>query len=103
MGRLFRHLREEKGYTYSVSQRLFGDAVSGGAWTASTSVRTEVTEPASDRSPRRGWPSCATRRFPRPSSPTSSVRFVGSFALALENPQQVLGYYIDNWHVQAPR
>ena len=27
---------------------------------------------------------------------------VGSFALALENPQQMLGYYIDNWQYGLP-
>ena len=27
---------------------------------------------------------------------------VGSFALALENPQQVLGYYVDNWQYGLP-
>src|SRR4029079_18512373 len=45
MGRLFRHLREEKGYTYGVGS-FFGSTPYVGAWTAQTSVRTEVTEPA---------------------------------------------------------
>ena len=45
MGRLFLHLREEKGYTYGASSAL--DARQHrGDWTASTNVRTEVTEPA---------------------------------------------------------
>ena len=45
MGRLFRHLREEKGYTYGIGSG-FSALEYRGSWTASTSVRTEVTEPA---------------------------------------------------------
>ena len=45
MGRLFRHLREEKGYTYGIGSG-FSATQYRGDWTASTSVRTEVTEPA---------------------------------------------------------
>ena len=45
MGRLFRHLREEKGYTYGVGS-FFSAPEHRGQWSASTSVRTEVTEPA---------------------------------------------------------
>ena len=45
MGRLFRHLREEKGYTYGVNSS-FSATQYRGAWSAATSVRTEVTQPA---------------------------------------------------------
>ena len=45
MGRLFRHLREEKGYTYGVGSG-FSATHYRGSWTSSTSVRTDVTEPA---------------------------------------------------------
>ena len=44
-GRLFIHLREEKGYTYGASSTLSAP-VYRGDWSASTSVRSEVTEPA---------------------------------------------------------
>ena len=47
MGRLFRHLREEKGYTYGIGSG-FGATRYVGDWSAQTSVRTEVTEPASE-------------------------------------------------------
>ena len=44
-GRLFLHLREDKGYTYGASSAL--DARQHrGDWAATTNVRTEVTEPA---------------------------------------------------------
>jgi len=44
-GRLFIHLREEKGYTYGASSGLTATAYRGD-WQAATNVRTEVTEPA---------------------------------------------------------
>ena len=44
-GRLFMHLREEKGYTYGASSSLSAPMYRGD-WSASTNVRTEVTEPA---------------------------------------------------------
>jgi zinc protease len=100
MGRLFRHLREEKGYTYSVSS-AFSATQYRGAWTASTSVRTEVTEPAlTDLLAE----IAELRDKPVPESEFADVKraIVGSFALALENPQQVLGYYIDNWQYGLP-
>ena len=46
MGRLFRHLREEKGYTYGIGSGFSRDASIAASWYASTDVRTEVTEPA---------------------------------------------------------
>lgn len=45
MGRLFRHLREEKGYTYGIGSTVVAPEYRG-SWFASTSVRTDVTEPA---------------------------------------------------------
>ena len=44
-GRLFRHLREEKGYTYGAGSNVVAPRWAG-VWVASTSVRNEVTEPA---------------------------------------------------------
>ncbi|HEX3704450.1 MAG TPA: pitrilysin family protein, partial [Vicinamibacterales bacterium] len=44
-GRLFIHLREEKGYTYGASSALNAPLYRG-EWQAATSVRTDVTEPA---------------------------------------------------------
>ena len=45
MGRLFRHLREEKGYTYGIGSG-FTATFYRGSWTSNTNVRTDVTEPA---------------------------------------------------------
>jgi predicted Zn-dependent peptidase len=95
MGRLFRHLREEKGYTYGIGSG-FSATQYRGAWFASTSVRTEVTEPAltdllAEVAELRDKP------VPASELQDSKRAIVANFALSLENPQQVLGYYIDSW------
>lgn len=100
MGRLFRHLREEKGYTYGIGSG-FSATQYRGSWTSSTSVRTDVTEPAlSDLLAE----IAELRDKPVPDSELADAKraIVGSFARDLENPQQVLGYYIDNWQYSLP-
>jgi len=100
MGRLFRHLREEKGYTYGIGSS-FSATQYRGSWTASTSVRTEVTEPAlTDLLAE----IAELREKPIPAAEFADVKraIVGSFALALENPQQVLNYYVENWQYGLP-
>lgn len=44
-GRLFRHLREDKGYTYGAYSNVDAPRWTG-AWIATTEVRNEVTDPA---------------------------------------------------------
>ena len=95
MGRLFRHLREEKGYTYGIGSG-FSATLYRGSWTSSTSVRTDVTDPAltdllAEISELRDKP------VPESEFADAKRAIVGSFARDLENPQQVLGYYVDNW------
>ena len=101
MGRLFRHLREEKGYTYGIGSG-FSATQYRGSWTSSTSVRTDVTEPAlTDLLAEIG----ELRDKPVPESELADAKraIVGSFARDLENPPQVLGYYIDNWLYNLPK
>ena len=100
MGRLFRHLREQKGYTYGVGS-FFSAPLHRGAWQASTSVRTEVTEPAlndllAEVAQLRDTP------IPEKELADGKRALVASFALSLENPSQVLGYYMDSWIYQLP-
>jgi predicted Zn-dependent peptidase len=95
MGRLFRHLREEKGYTYGVGSG-FSATNHRGDWTASTNVRTEVTEAAlgdlmKDIAEMRDKP------VPADELRDHQRAVVASFALSLESPQQVLGYYTQAW------
>ena len=101
MGRLFRHLREEKGYTYGIGSG-FSATLYRGSWTSSTSVRTDVTEPAlTDLLAEIG----ELRDKPVPENELADAKraIVGSFARELENPPQVLGHYIDNWLYNLPK
>ena len=100
MGRLFRHLREEKGYTYGIGSGVASTPYVG-AWTASTSVRNEVTEPAL----RDLLAEVAAMRdslVPTNEFEDAKRALIASFALSLESPQQMLGYYIDSWQYQLP-
>jgi zinc protease len=100
MGRLFRHLREEKGYTYGVGSG-FSAGEHRGQWSASTSVRTEVTEAAltdllADVE--------AMRTTPVPEKELNDHKraIVAGFALSLESPEQLLGYYVQSWMYGLP-
>jgi predicted Zn-dependent peptidase len=100
MGRLFRHLREEKGYTYGVGSG-FGSAPFVTAWVANTDVRTEVTDAAltdllADIDD--------LRQRPVPADELNDAKraLVASFALALENPQSLLGNHITSWTFNLP-
>lgn len=100
MGRLFRHLREEKGYTYGVGSG-FSATDFRGQWSASTDVRTDVTEPAlADLLAE----IAEMRDKPVPDKELADAKraIVASFALSLEQPEQVLGYYVQNWLYRLP-
>jgi zinc protease len=100
MGRLFRHLREEKGYTYGIGSFISATEYRG-SWSASTSVRTEVTEPAlTDLLAEIA--ELREKVIPDAEFAGAKRAIVGSFALALENPQDVLGYYVQNWQYGLP-
>jgi predicted Zn-dependent peptidase len=94
-GRLFIHLREEKGYTYGAGSTL-NATMFRGDWYASTSVRTEVTEPALNDL-------LAEIRQLR-DQPVSDQELadakramIASFALSLELPPQLLNYHVTRW------
>ena len=95
MGRLFRHLREEKGYTYGIGSGISATNFRGD-WTAQTSVRTEVTEPAL-RDLLDEIAQMRDKPIPAAELADSKRAIVASFALSLENPQSVLNYYMNNW------
>ena len=95
MGRLFRHLREEKGYTYGIGSG-FSALNYRGDWSASTSVRTAVTADAM----RDLMAEIAEmREKPVPASEFSDSKraIEASFALSLENPASILNYYVQSW------
>ena len=99
-GRLFTHLREEKGYTYGAYSGLQAGRFKG-TWTASTDVRSDVTEPAlTDLMDE-------IRQIREITVPTKELQdkkrsLVASFALSLESPQQVLNYYVTRWIYKLP-
>jgi zinc protease len=91
-GRLFRELREVKGYTYGVGSGLRALRYRGD-WRASMDVRTEVTEPAlrdllAELAGMRNTP------VPDPEFKDAQRSLTASFALSLEDPNEVLGLYV---------
>ncbi len=87
-GRLFRHLREAKGYTYGAYSRVDAPRFRG-SWVADTEVRTEVTEPALTdvldelRQVREV-------RVPAQELADAKRSLIAAFALNLESPQTLL-------------
>lgn len=99
-GRLFRHLREEKGYTYGAGSGVAAPRWTG-VWVASTDVRNEVTEPAFNdlidevRQLREV-------RVPAKEFADSKRSLVAAFALTLESPQAMLQNAITRWQFGLP-
>ena len=92
MGRLFRHLREEKGYTYGIGSGFSATDIRG-QWTASTNVRTDVTEPAltdllAEIAEMRDKP------VPENELMDAKRAIVAQLRAVAREPAQVLGYYV---------
>ena len=100
MGRLFRHLREEKGYTYGVGSGFSAGSYRGD-WSASMSVRTAVT---ADAMRDLMAEIVEMRDKPVPPSEFEDVKraIVAAFALSLENANAILNYYIQSWTYGLP-
>jgi zinc protease len=99
-GRLFLHLREDKGYTYGAYSTLMAP-VHRGAWQAATNVRTEVTEPALNdllAEIRR------LRDEPVPEEELNDAKrsMVAEYALELESPTQLLNLTVNGWRFKLP-
>jgi predicted Zn-dependent peptidase len=91
-GRLFRELREVKGYTYGVYSQLRALRYRGDE-RVSMDVRTEVTEPAL----RDFMAEAAKMRnelVPDAEFKDAQRSMTASFALSLERPSEVLGLYV---------
>lgn len=90
--RLFRIIREEKGYTYGVSSSFSATRYSQ-HFSSSMSVRTEVTEPAlADLL--KEFHEIRDVTVPKDELDGAKRTLVASFALGLENPSGVLGRWI---------
>ena len=99
-GRLFEHLREQKGYTYGAYSN-FGSSRIVGPWTASTDVRSEVTDAALTdllQEIRR------MRDVPLTDAELTRARnaLIASFALSLESPNAILTRYVDRYLYKLP-
>jgi zinc protease len=99
-GRLFEHLREQKGYTYGAGSGFSSSRIRG-SWTASTDVRSEVTDPAltdllAEIKQMRDVP------VPAKDLENAKRAIVGSFALLLESPNAILSNYIDRYFYGLP-
>ena len=99
-GRLFIHLREEKGYTYGASSTVNAPLYRG-EWQAATSVRTEVTEPALRDLL---GEIAALRDVPVSDEELADAKrsMIASFALSLESPGQLVGYAVTRWRYKLP-
>jgi predicted Zn-dependent peptidase len=86
--RLFRIIREEKGYTYGVSSR-FDATRTNQHFISSMSVRSEVTEPALTDLLKE-FKEIRDVTVPKEELDGAKRTLVASFALGLENPAQVL-------------
>jgi predicted Zn-dependent peptidase len=100
-GRLFRRLREEKGYTYGAYSFLVVTQRYAGHWNATTDVRTEVTQPAlNDLLAELKQ----VRDVPIPAREFNDAKrsIVANFALSLEQPQSVLTNVMRTWRWRLP-
>ena len=100
MGRLFRHLREKKGYTYGARSRVDARRFRG-TWTASTDVRSEVTEPAL-RDLLDELRQAREIRVPDQEFADAKRSLVALFALDIESPQATLNNTLTRWRYGLP-
>lgn len=99
-GRLFLNLREDKGFTYGAYSRL-GAARYRGDWSASTEVRTDVTEPALTEIVKE-LARMRNERVPDKEFLDRKRSLVAGFALSLETPAAILTNYITSWMYNLP-
>lgn len=99
-GRLFTHLREEKGYTYGASSGL-NAARWKGDWLAQMDVRSEVTAPAMTDL----MAEIARMRdeaIPQKDFDNARRALIATFALGLESPAAVLNNFVTLYWYKLP-
>ena len=99
-GRLFTHLREEKGYTYGASSAL-GASRWRGDWLASLDVRTDVTEPAI-KDLMAEIARTRDETIPQKDFDNAKRAMIATFALRLESPAAVLSNFVTARTYQFP-
>jgi len=98
--RLFRIIREEKGYTYGVGSG-FSATRTMNHFTASTSVRTEVTEPALAELLNQ-FKEIRDHAVPADELADAKSAIVASFVLGLESSASVLGRWMEQREYNLP-
>lgn len=91
-GRLFTHLREEKGYTYGASSFVNAGRWKGD-WLASMDVRSDVTAPAM-KDLMAEIARMRDEQIPQKDFDNARRSLIAQFALGLESPAAVLGNYL---------
>lgn len=99
-GRLFTHLREEKGYTYGASSGINAGRWKGD-WLASMDVRTEVTGPAM-KDLMAEIARMRDEQIPQKDFDNAKRALIATFALALESPAAVLGNHLTVYTYKLP-
>ena len=98
--RLFRIIREEKGYTYGIGSG-FTAAKNFNHFTVSTSVRTDVTEPALTELLAQ-FADIRDRAVPADELADAKSAIVASFVLGLESPGSVLSRWLEQRQYNLP-
>lgn len=99
-GRLFRNLREAKGYTYGAGSSIDAPRFRG-TWVADTEVRTEVTEPAlADLLDELRQARDVT--IPAKELADAKRSMIAAFALTLESPQALLNNAVTRYRFNLP-
>jgi zinc protease len=99
-GRLFEHLREQKGYTYGAYSNFSATRITG-SWSAFTDVRSEVTDAAlTDLLDEIRQ----MRETPVPEKELADTKkaLIAGFALSLESPNAILQNYVDRYLYKLP-
>lgn len=100
-GRLFQNLREDKGYTYGANSQISTDPYVG-YFNAFANVRNEVTDSAVTEFMYE-LERIATEKVSEIELNRGKAQIMGSFARALENPQQIARYALNTIRYKLPR
>lgn len=99
-GRLFRNLREAKGYTYGAGSSIEAPRFRG-VWVADTQVRTEVTEPALTDLLEE-LKHARDVLIPAKELADAKRSMIAAFALTLESPQALLNNAVTRYRFNLP-
>ncbi len=98
--RMFLDLREEHGYTYGVYSSTFSETYPG-HWLVATPVRTAVTDGSMTQLVYE-MKKINTEPVPQPELEDARRTIVAGFALSLEQPNQVLSYWLSAQYYSLP-